>query len=390
MRTILHLLSALTLFAAATAVAQAPDRIRVGFINTFSGPGGAFGNHHRDGFNLALERLGGKLGGVPADVVYYDDQLKADMGSQGAEQLLSKDRAQILAGFNFSNVLMAAIGPAQQRNALVVSSNAGPAPLAGAQCDPSFFAVGHQNDGAAEAMGMHLQKQGVQNVYLIAPNYQAGKDMLAGFKRHYKGKIVNEVYTNLTQQDYAAELAAIRASKPGAVFAFMPGGNGMSFLRQWSQAGLAGQIPFYSVYTVDHVTLKAIGDVALGLLGASQWVEDLPNEANREFIQAFVKKYGYMPAEYAAQSYDTAVLLDSALRAVGGNIQDRPALVAALRKANFKSVRGEFRFNTNHFPIQAYYLREVVRKPDGSLGFVTRETIVKEHRDAYAAQCKMK
>lgn len=390
MEKMLSALVILSLLAAPNAVAQAPDRIRIGFINTFSGPGGAFGNHYRDGFNLALERLGGKLGGVPADVVYYDDQLKADVGQMGAEQLLTKDRAQILAGFNFSNVLMSAIGVAQQRNALVLSSNAGPAPLAGAQCDPSFFAVGHQNDGAAEAMGIHLQKQGVQNVYLIAPNYQAGRDMLQGFKRHYQGKIINEVYTALTQQDYAAELTAIRAAKPAAVFAFMPGGNGVSFLRQWSQAGLTVQIPFYSVYTVDHVTLKAIGDVAVGLFGASQWVEDLPNPTNREFVQAFVKKHGYMPSEYAAQSHDTAMLLDSALQAVGGNVQDRTALIAALRKANFKSIRGDFRFNTNHFPIQAYYLREVVRKPDGSLGFVTRETIVKEHRDAYAPQCKMK
>jgi branched-chain amino acid transport system substrate-binding protein len=374
----------------ATRPAGAADELKIGYMNTFSGPGGILGRHYRDAFDLALEQRGGKLGGLTTQVVYVDDQLKPDVAVTAMSRLLERDKVDLVAGFNFSNVLLAASKPAFNAKMIVISSNAGPSLLAGEGCSPYFFGVGIQNDGAPQSMGVHLQKKGVANVFLIAPNYQAGKDMLTGFKRGYGGKIVGETYTQLSQADFAAELAEIRVAKPAAVFAFMPGSDGINFVKQWSLAGLSGVIPFYSVYTVDHVTLKAIGPAAAGTLGVSQWVEDLPNPENQAFVAAFVKKYAYMPSEYAATAYDTALLIDGAVRAVGGRLDDRAALMAALKKADFKSVRGAFRFNSNQLPIQSYYLREVVKGPDGQLGFVTRELVEKDYADTYAAQCPMK
>jgi branched-chain amino acid transport system substrate-binding protein len=375
-------------FAATPALAA--DKIKVGYVNTFTGPGGILGKHYRDAFDLALGQLGGKLGGLPAEVIYGDDQLKPDIAKSVVERMIERDKVDLLAGCNFSNTLLAAADVAFAAKTIVISSNAGPSLLAGAQCTPYFFAAGHHNDGAAESMGRYLQEQNLDNVFSLAPNYQAGKDMLAGFKRGFKGRIVSETYTQLTQNDFSAELSQIRSANPAAVFTFMPGGNGINFVKQWSQAGLIGRIPLYSVYTVDHVTLGAIGEAAVGTLTVAHWTEDLPNPENVKFVANFVAKYNYMPSMYAAKAFDTAMLIDSAVRAVHGKIEDKESMIAALRKADFKSVRGSFRFNTNQFAIQDYFLRETVKQPDGKLGFVTRATVVKGYVDPNAADCKMK
>ena len=371
--------------------ARAADRIKIGFINTFSGPGGGLGKHYRDAMDLWLESNGGRMGGLPAEIVYGDDQLKPEVGKQLADRMVERDRIDVLMGFNFSNVLMASVDTPFKAGIPVLSCNAGPAPLAGAGCNPLLFAVAFQNDGAAESTGAYMQQQRkTDSVFLLAPNYQAGKDMMGGFKRYFKGKIAGEVYPALNQLDFAAEIAQIGAAKPQAAFVFMPGGLGVNFVRQWAQSGVGAQVPLYSVFTVDHVTLKAIGDAAVGMQMGSHYVEDLPNAANRRFVEVFTKKHAYVPSEYAAQTWDAANLLDGAIRAVNGKIEDKPALLAALRRAPFTSVRGDFRFNTNQFPVQTYYLREVVKGPSGALGFVTRGAVLKDHPDPYVSQCPMK
>jgi len=380
-------LFALAIAMLAALPAMAADKvIKIGYVNTFSGPAGVLGKQYRDAVDLAMEQLGGKMGGIPVQVIYGDDQLKPDIAKSVVERFIERDKVDLVAGFNFSNTLLAALDTATAANKIVISSNAGPSELAGERCSPLFFSVGHQNDGASESLGRYLKGRKIANVYALAPNYQAGKDMIAGFKRGFSGPMTGEVYTQLTQTDYAAELSQIRAANPAAVFVFMPGGNAINFVKQWAQAGL-GSIPLYSVYTVDHASLKPIGNAALGTLGVAQYVEDLPNAANRKFVADFTKRNGYPPSEYAAQAFDTAMLINSAVIATKGEVSDTKAFGEALMQAKFESVRGNFKFNRNHMPIQNYYLRETVKLPDGSLGFVTKETVTTAYQDFYAGRC---
>ena len=374
-------------FAAFGTSAQAGE-IKIGYVNTFTGPSAMLGKHYRDAFELAVAELGGKMAGLDVKIEYGDDQLKPDIAKQVVERLIQRDDVDIVAGFNFSNVLLASLGTVTGANKLLISSNAGPSNLAGEQCNPNFFSVGQQNDGASEALGQYLKEQNVASVYALAPNYQAGRDMIAGFKRGFGKELADEVYTQLTQTDFQAELSQIQAANPAAVFVFMPGGNGVNFVKQWAQAGLAGKIPLYSVYSVDHTTLSAIGPAAEGTMGVSQYVEDLPFETNQQFVKKFVDRYGYYPSEYAASAYDTAMIINSAVVANKGKLDDVDALRAAVQKADFQSVRGpNFKLGRNHMPIQNYYLRETVKREDGKLGFVTRKTVVESHQDPYVAQC---
>jgi branched-chain amino acid transport system substrate-binding protein len=379
-------LLALALAITASVTAAAADKVlKIGYVNTFSGPAGVLGKQYRDAFDLALEQLGGKMGGIPVQVIYGDDQLKPDIAKSLVERFIERDKVDLIAGFNFSNTLLAALDTATAANKFVISSNAGPSELAGERCSPLFFSAGHQNDGASESLGRYMKGRNIANVYALAPNYQAGKDMISGFKRGFSGPMTGEVYTQLSQTDFAAELSQIRAANPAAVFVFMPGGNAINFVKQWAQAGL--KIPLYSVYTVDHASLKPIGNAALGTLGVAQYVEDLPNATNKKFVADFTKRNGYAPSEYAAQAFDTAMLINSAVIATKGEVADSKAFGEALRQAKFESVRGNFKFNRNHMPIQNYYLRETVKLADGSLGFVTKETVTTAYQDFYVNRC---
>lgn len=382
------LLVALCAAAAFSSSTFAADELKIGYVNTFSGPSGVLGQHYRDGFDLALEELGNKMGNLTVKVEYADDQLKPDISKSVVERLIERDKVDLVAGFNFSNVLLAAIDTTIKADKLLIGSNAGPSVLAGEQCHPNHFNVGQQNDGASEALGKYLAGQNVASVYAVTPNYQAGRDMVNGFKVGYGKDLVGEVYTQMGQTDFSTELSQIRAANPAAVFVFMPGGNGINFVKQWAQAGMMGRIPLYSIYTIDHATLKAIGSAAVGTMGVSQYVEDLDNPTNKKFVEDFVKKFGYKPSDAAAEAFDTANLINSAVVATNGNVSDKEAMRKALRKADFKSVRGDFSFNTNQQPIQNYYLRETVKLPDGSLGFVTKEVVATAYKDRYASLCK--
>jgi branched-chain amino acid transport system substrate-binding protein len=384
-RTLLLVTCALAL---AAGPATAADKAKIGFIATFSGPIGVIGQHMIDGFTLGIEHAGGKLGGLPVEVVKEDDQLKPDVGLQVAKKLLERDRVDFVVGTVFSNVMMAIYKPIVDARVFLIGSNAGPSPIAGAQCSPWFFSVSWQNDQPHEAMGKHVQDKGVKRVYLMAPNYQAGKDALTGFKRYFKGEVVGEVYTQINQTDYSAELAQLRAAKPDALYTFHPGGLGVNFVKQYAQAGLMSEVPFYSAFTIDETTLKAQGDAAVGTFGTAFWSADLKNPVNERFVAEFRKKFGYEPSTYSAQSYDAALLLDAGIKAVGGKIEDKDALRAAFRKADFRSVRGAFKYNTNHFPIQNFYLRQVV-KEGGDLKLVSRGLVFSDHADVYAKDCKM-
>jgi branched-chain amino acid transport system substrate-binding protein len=380
--------------AAATAGLIAPagaaDHITLGFMTTLSGPNAIIGTEIRDGMQLGMDQLGGKIGGLPAKVIVEDDQQKADVARQLADKFVKSDKVDAAIGFGFSNLMLAVYGPLTESKTITISSNPGPSQIAGKECSPYFFSTSWQGDSWSEAMGGYLQKKGVQNLYLIAPNYAAGKDVINGLKRFYKGSVAGETYTPLTQLDFSAEIAQIKAANPTAVFAFFPGALGIQFVKQYSQAGLKDRFPLYTSYTIDNTTLPAIGDDAVGLITTTFWTPDLDNPENKKFVAGFEAKYKRTPAEYAAQAYDTIMLLDGAVRDIGGKIEDKEAFLAALKKADFKSVRGNFHFNNNHFPIQDYYQGRIVKGADGKPQIKVEDVALKDHGDAYAAACPMK
>lgn len=367
------------------------EEVKIGFISTFSGPQAILGNELLDGFKLGLAKSGGKLGGQKTDLILGDDQASPSVGRQVAEKMLIQDKAQIITGVNFTNVLLAVAKPVLDSGAFLVSVNPGPPLLAGKGCNPHFFSVAYQNDQTAEAMGKYLNQKGVNNVYLMAPNYPAGKDIIKGLKRYYKGKVAKEVYTQFDQLDYAAEIADIRSTKPDAVFYFYPGALGVNFLKQYTGAGLKGEIPIYAQsFSLDQPVFAATGDTAIGVYASATYSTKFDNPANQEFVKNFQKAYGRLPSFYAAQSYDTALLLDSAVRAVNGKVSDTKAFAAAMKKADFKSVRGKVSFNHNNFPIQDLWITQVEKEANGQLYLNPVEDVMKQQGDSYAAQCPMK
>lgn len=377
-------LSALILAAPALAA----EKLKLGFITTLTGPGGVIGKHMHDAAELALDHLDRKIGGLEAEVIYVDDQQKPEIARQLASELITRHRVQFISGVIWSNVMLAVEPLTRRHQTFLISANAGPSSLAGKNCSPYFFSASLANDQPPEAVGKYMQDKGVDNVFILVPNYAAGKDDVVGFKRYFKGKVAGEVYFPLGHQDFAAEITQIRHANPSAVFLFAPGGMGIQFIKQFEQAGLKEKIPVYSVYSQDEVTLPAQRDAAVGNFEARNWTADLSNAANKKFVLSFEKKYGYAPSWYAAQSYDAIRLIDSAVRGAEGKLESKVALGAALKKADFQSVRGSFAFNVNNFPIQDFYLAEIVRNGENYIPKV-RETIFRGHRDAYSGECKM-
>jgi branched-chain amino acid transport system substrate-binding protein len=390
-----HTLSVLAgLLAAAflTAPATAQQKLKIGFITTLSGPQGVIGNDMRQSVEMALDHLGRKVGGLETEIIYGDDQVKPDVGKQVAEEMLKKHQVNFVSGVIWSNVMLAVAPTVTQAGTFMIGTNAGPNQLAGSECSELYFTTSWQNDQTPEAMGKYMQDAGLQDVYLMAPNYAAGKDMMTGFKRYFKGRIVDEVYTRLGQTDYQAELSQLRSKNPKAVFVFLPGGMGIQFLKQYSEAGLRGQFPLYSVYTVDELSIPAVKHAALGQLETRYWSQDLKNEANVRFVGDYKKKYGRPPSFYGAQSYDGIMLIDSGVRAVKGNLSDKKGMTAAMRKADFKSTRGKFSYGQNHHPIQNFYLLKAVAGPTPTSDPVMeiQKTVFANHKDSYAKDCKMK
>lgn len=377
------LIAALTLGSAASA------QLKVGFMATLSGPAAALGQDMYDGFMLGLEHSGGKFGGVEVEVIREDDQLKPDLAVQTVNRFIERDQVDVVAGVTFSNVMMAIAKPLADSNTIFMGTNAGPAPLAGERCAPNFFFVSYQNDQQAEGVGKYATDKGFKSVYLMAPNYQAGKDAVGGFKRYYKGDVAGEVYTRVNQPDYSAEIAQLQAANPDAVYVFYPGGMGINFIKQFRQAGLLGKIPLLSVSSFDGSTLPALKEIALGAISGSFWGADFDNAVNQKFVTAFEAKYGRIPSQYAAQSYDGAMLLDSAIKKIGGQYKDKNALMAALRAAEFDSVRGDFKFNKNGFPIHNMYVFEVAPDAKGRVSHKTLQKTLPAHPDSYVGQCPL-
>ncbi len=372
--------------AQATTSRAAPVRIAV--VAVLTGPQAALGQQIRDGFALGVRRLDNRLGGRPAAITVIDDELKPDVAVSRVRAAIERGEADFVVGVAFSNILQAIVRPVTESGAFLISTNAGPSTLAGRGCHRNLFAASYNNDQVHAVMGQVAQDEGYRRVLVLTPNYQAGRDAVAGFRSRFRGEVVDELYVPLTQLDFSAELTRIAGAKPDAVFTFMPGGLGVNLVKQYRQAGLAG-IPFLSTFTVDEATLPAQGDAAEGFYSGADWAPNLDNPANRAFVPAFEAAYGYIPALYAAQSYDAANLLDGAIARVGGDLGDKDALRDAIRAAPFSSVRGGFRFGTNQFPVQDFWLCRVARRADGKLWTQTVRRVLEADVDPYAASCRM-
>jgi branched-chain amino acid transport system substrate-binding protein len=365
--------------------------VKVGFVTTLSGPGAAIGADLRDGFGLALKSLGGRLGGVPAQLIVVDDEQTPELAQRATARLIRKEKVDFMTGIVFSNVLLAVGQPVFKSKTFYVSASAAPSLYAGEQCNAYFFSVAAQNDAPHEAMGKYIGGKGIRSVVVVTTDDADGSDAIAGFRRFYKGEISEEISTRAQQNAYSGELAQIRARKPAAVYLALPGEAASRFVRQFVAAGLSGETQLYAAGTsADEDVIAAVGAPMLGVFNVADWAHDGENAANKRFVAEFQQAYGRLPTLYAAQSYDAALLIDSAVRDVGGRLADKESLRRALEARRFKSVRGDFAFGANHYPVQNYVLRVVGRDAHDRVTNKTMGTVLSKHADAYVPQCAMK
>ena len=390
MKTQLTLAAAALLLGTAVTPSLAQEKIKLGVVVTLSGPAAALGQQVRDGFALAVKDLGGKMGGRDVEVIVADDELKPDAAVTKVKGLLERDKVDFVVGPIFSNILQAIHRPITESKTFLISPNAGPSTFAGKDCNPFFYVTSYQNDQVHEILGKVAQDRGYKRMYLMVPNYQAGKDSVAGFKLDYKGEIVEESYMPLNTLDFQPELSKISSQKPDALFTFMPGGLGVNLVKQYRQAGLADSIPVLSAFTVDESTLPAQQDAAVGMFGGANWAPNLDNPQNKKFVAAYEAAYNVVPGTYAFQAYDAAMLIDSAVKAVKGDLSNKDAVGAALKKADFTSLRGAFKFNTNGYPIQDFYLTKVAKRADGKFQTEIAEKVFSNYADRYAKDCAAK
>ncbi len=391
---LMGLTAAAAMIAASPVYAKPVQELRIGFLTTYSGGGAVLGKKLDEGFRIGLmhegwTKDGDKLGGIPMKLLTGDDQFKPDVGRTVVDKWLKSDRVHIVAGIVWSNVLMAVARPIERAKRAMVITNAGASPLAGRNCSPYFLSTSWNNDQQPEAMGKLMTDEKVDGVYLLAPNYQAGKDMLSGFGRYYKGKVAGRLLYKTGQKDFQAEISKIRAAKPSAVFTFSPGGMGIAFLKQWAASGVGKDIKLYTVFTVDYATLPAIGPAAIGTYHTSFWSPDSDNAVNQKFVKDYMAKYSRMPSQYAAQSYDAARVIAAGVKKLGGKLDDGDMLplAKAMRDVSFPSIRGDFKYNVNGIPVQNFYKREVVAGPDGKPMIKTASVVFKDHKDSYWEKC---
>lgn len=376
--------------AAGSAHAEPAKEIRIGMVSTFTTAVGSVGEAARKGVDLALQRLGNKMDGIPVKIFYEDDGGKPALAKSKTDELILQDHVDFIVGYNFSNMLLAAYKSAVGAKVFTLSLNAGPKQMAGSECSPYFFALGHQNDMEARAIGEVLNQRTVHSLYLVAPNYAAGVEMVNGVKSTFKGKVVGESLTKWPDQlDFSAEISQIQAAKPEAVFIFLTTRYAVQFMNQFAQAGLKDHMPIYSVATFDQFNLKVVGPMSIGSFGTNYWVQDIDVPANKNFVAEYEKIFGGDPPGNAVAGYDSINLIDSAVRAVKGDLKNKAAVHAALKKADFPSVRGRFSFSENQFPIEGIYLQQVARKNDGTIYLKTVEKAVEAMHSDAPTVCKM-
>jgi branched-chain amino acid transport system substrate-binding protein len=388
MKAFRGLMIAAGVLALTVQAASAQDKIKIGLIYTLSGPPAALGTQSKNGFELAIKELGGKMAGKEIELIVADDELKPDLAIQKVRGFIERDNVDFVVGPIFSNVLVAIHKPVMDAGKILISTNAGTSNFAGAGCSPGFYVTSYQNDQIFEAIGEAATKAKYGKVYALLPNYPAGRDALTGFKRTFKGQLVEESFVALNTTDFQPEIAKIRAASPDALFTFMPGGLGINLLKTFNQAALKDKVPVISAFTADEATLPALQDAAVGVLGVLTWAPNMDNPQNKKFVGEYEKAYNAVPASYAMQAYDAAMLINSAVVAVKGDLKDQKAVNAALQKADFKSVRGPFKFSANGFPVEDFYLTKVAKRADGKYETQIVEKVFSNYADPYVKDCK--
>jgi branched-chain amino acid transport system substrate-binding protein len=383
-------LAALAALLLAVTAASAQDKVKIGLLTTLSGLQAAIGHQQRNGFQLALRRLGGQLGGREAAVLIRDDERKPDLAAARARALVEQDNVDFVVGPAFEDILTAIVPPVTAGGAVLIDPGPGNAQFAGKACNPDLFVTSSQTSQLFQVLGEHAQHTRIPSALAFVPDDQTGRDALAAIKHFYRGRLLAEVFVPPGPHDLAAEVSKIAAARPAAVFVVLPGRAGVEFVRLFRLSGLAQTVKFLSALTIDEATLAEQRETAYGLFGAANWAPNLDNAANAAFVADYGKAFGALPAAHAMQAYDAALLIDSALKATGGVTSDKAALRAALMKADFASPRGKFRFNSNHYPIQDFYLVKVGRRPDGQYQTEIVEKIFADYIDGYARDCPMK
>ena len=392
------LLTSATVAVALSLGAQvlADDPVKIGFITTLTTGAASIGKDQENAVNLALEHIDNTMGGKQVELIMADDGFKPEVGKQATDKLVKQDDVDFVAGYIWSHVLLASRKSVLDAGKFLISANAGPSPVAGKLCHENFFSTSWQNDQTPMAMGETLNKQGVKSLYVMAPNYAAGKDMVAGVERTFKGEIVGKDLTKWgkdAQLDFSAELAKAKASGAEGIFVFYPGKAAGAFIKQYEQAGLKDTLPLYTVFTIDSLSLPKLKEGGMkSVLGSSMtqfWSPDLDVPANKKFVADFREKYGNYPSFYAAQAYDSIMLIKSAVDAVDGNLDDMDGMRAAMQKADFPSIRGEFSYGKNHMPIQNFYARTVVEDDEGNWTTKIDQVVLENHQDVYASECSL-
>jgi len=382
--------------AITTAGMAQADTVKIGFVTTLTTPAGVIGEDMKNSVTLALEHIGNKMGNLDVKLIMEDDGFKPDVGKQKTDKLVKQDDVDFVAGYIWSHVLLASAKSVLDADKFLISANAGPSQIAGKRCNKNFFSTSWQNDQTPMALGEYLNQVGVKSIYIMAPNYAAGKDMANGVESTFNGEVKGKDLTKWgadAQLDFSAELAKAKASGAEALYVFYPGKAGGAFIKQYQQAGLQDTMPLYTAFTVDSIALPKLQKAGLsGVLGSKmtqEWSPDMDNAANKRFVGDYLKRYGKYPSFYGAQSYDSIMLIKSAVEAVGGNLDDKDAVRAALKSANFDSVRGRYTYGNNHMPIQNFYLREVVEDSEGRWTTKIVSTVYENHQDPHASKCKM-
>ena len=395
------LLAAATALAGLAAFASAPARadeapVKLGIVTTLTGASGSVGREVVDGLNLAIEQVGGSIAGHKIELVVEDDAASPDLGRQKAEKLARDSDIDIIAGFNWTNVILAARKPVLDAGKILFSLNPGPSELAGKLCSPNFISIRSQTDVAPMQSGDMLNQLGVKKLFIMAPNYSAAKDVIGGMERTYKGEVVGRALTKWgddPQMDFSAELANVKASGADAVYAFFPGRPGAAFARQFDQAGLTGKVKMVTIWTLDQLSLPQLQSASvnsvMGSISNEAWVQDIDTPENKKFVDGFKQKYGRLPSNYAAQGYDFIPAVKAAIEHTGGNPHDVKAIAAALHKADYKSIRGPFHYTPNGMPVNPFYQQKVVALPDGTWTLAIVSKVSDGVPDPYVGDCKL-
>ncbi len=373
-------------------VAQAatpPPKLTVGLITTLSGGGAVLGEELKRGWDIGMQMVHNKIGGLDTNVIVADDQLRPDVAVGIANRMITEQKVDVVAGVVWSNILLAIYKPVLASGTVLLTSNAGPRQLAGSDCNKLFISTSWQSDQFGTATAILLNSDNIKSTYLMSPNYQAGRDILTAFSKDFKGKIAGTDLFKLGQTDFQAELSEISAQKPKSVVVFAPGSMGIAFMKQWHALGLSKTIPLYTINTIDATTLPAMGDAAEGSMYVSIYDARSKSPANQKFVAAFKDRFHTMPTQYEMQAYDAVMLLDKGIRAVHGNIADKAALVRAMRKVNLDSPRGQMTYNINNDPIQDWYKMGVVKGSDGTQQIVRLGLAVHDLKDAYYKECHL-